>query len=97
MLVTKVDENKNNFATSNWILMIQKNSFITFSFTEMKLSQFQRKVKLGFNEHSVITNEYFGPKSSFTTQINPVITNVYNRVSLYFYFSKGCFVMQRIN
>jgi len=32
-------------------------------------------VTLGYNEHSVITNEYFGPKSQFSTKIEPVITN----------------------
>jgi len=31
--------------------------------------------ELGYNEHSVITNEYLGPKCPFTTQNNPVITN----------------------
>ena len=31
--------------------------------------------ELGYNEHSVITNKYFVSKGSFTTQINPVITN----------------------
>jgi len=41
--------------------------------------------------NSVITNEYFGPKCPFTTQIDPVIANrfgrseavLFNRVSLY--------------
>jgi len=31
--------------------------------------------ELGYNEHSVITNKQFGPKCTFTTQIDPVITN----------------------
>jgi len=31
--------------------------------------------ELGYNEHSDIMNKYFGPKSPFTTQIDPVITN----------------------
>ncbi len=31
--------------------------------------------KLSYNEHSLTTNEYFGPKFPFATQINPVITN----------------------
>jgi len=56
--------------------MSQKNNFIILSFTEIKISLFQRIVNLGYNENSVITNEYFGPKCPFTTQINPVITNV---------------------
>jgi len=30
--------------------------------------------ELGYNKHSVITNEYFGPKSPFNTKIDPVIT-----------------------
>jgi len=30
---------------------------------------------LGYNENSDITNKLFGPKCSFTTQIDPVITN----------------------
>ncbi len=37
-------------------------------------------IELGYKEHLVITNEYFGPKCPFTTQINPVITNLgYNK------------------
>jgi hypothetical protein len=31
--------------------------------------------ELGYNEHLVMTNKYFGPICSFTTQIDPVITN----------------------
>ena len=31
---------------------------------------------LGYKKHSVITNKYFGPNWSFTTQINLVITNL---------------------
>ena len=47
---------------------------------EIKPEYFSFTVKLGcnelgYNELSVITNEYFGPKLSFTKQINPVITN----------------------
>ncbi len=36
---------------------------------------FSNTVKLSYNEHSVITNEYFGPKSPFSTLIDLVITN----------------------
>ncbi len=32
-------------------------------------------VKLGYNEHLVIKDKYFGPKCPFSTQIVPVITN----------------------
>jgi hypothetical protein len=39
------------------------------------INTFSNTVKLGYNEHSVITNEYFGPKCLFTTQINPVMMN----------------------
>ncbi len=39
-----------------------------------------RTVKLGYNElgynkHSSLTNKYFGPKCTFTTQIDSVIMN----------------------
>ncbi len=32
-------------------------------------------MKLGYNEHSVITNIFLGKIGHFTNQINPVITN----------------------
>jgi len=32
-------------------------------------------MKIGYNEHSVITNKISSPKWSFYTQINPVINN----------------------
>jgi len=36
--------------------------------------------ELGYNELSVITNEYFGPKSPFSTWIDLDITNLgYNK------------------
>ncbi len=32
-------------------------------------------VKLGYNEHSVVTNRFIDQIGYFSTQINPVITN----------------------
>ncbi len=31
-------------------------------------------VKLGYNEHSVITNKFLGKIGHFSTQMNPIIT-----------------------
>jgi hypothetical protein len=48
-------------------------------------------MKHGFNEHSVITNNFLGEIGHFSTQLNPALTNQnkrfrairYNRVSLF--------------
>ncbi len=43
---------------------------------KFRLLKFLPLPKLGYNEHLVTTNKYFGPKCPFTTQIDPVITNL---------------------
>jgi hypothetical protein len=40
-------------------------------------------VKLGYNEHSVMTKNYFGTKYPFTTQIHSIITKGFGRSELF--------------
>jgi len=42
-------------------------SLLFMSNVFMKTFNMVTTLKLGYNEHSVIANEYFGPKSPFST------------------------------